>query len=482
MANYKLKTQMNEKKKETTKILPVCIDLEISILGAVLLELHAQNIFLKISNPKFFYQPEHTIIAQAIFDLVKKEKIQADIVSITDYLQRNKKLVDVGGAYYITQLTNRVSSTTNIEYWCRIVQEYWMCRNVITICHNSSNKAFDPRSNDIFNVIDETIEQLKSTLPAIEEKKTLSKSLGSVFANILAKNTGQIKTFYNTTSPLFDDLVGFSSGIKMIVGASGIGKTTFTTFLMKNLLKINHEDVSIMWVTIDHEDAGSTIRKFISNELRIDDREIQGKKKKLDMDMLQMIEGLQSEFMKYDILFEEEQMFIDEIRDKFVEFCLKRKDRFNILILDNIMKLRDYEHTKRGNTTEIENHIASVLSNTFNLTRKYNSEIIFLHHFTKEQTDLTNAKEGYRPRLEHVKGSGNLQQIAEQIIMFNRPGKYPDILIKYPEYKEILKHLFIVQVEKNTFGEEGIIYYFSNLKYNDFIEVKCINDYIRTNT
>ena len=71
--------------------------------------------------------------------------------------------------------------------------------------------------------------------------------------------------------------------------------------------------------------------------------------------------------------------------------------------------------------------------------------------------------------------------VAEQTILLNRPGKYFDILLKYPEYKHILKHLFIVEIVDNTFGEEDIIYYFSNLKYNDFREVECINNYIQLN-
>lgn len=470
---------MNEKKREITKSLPVAYDLEQSILGAALLEHSAQNTFLKISNPKFFYSIEHQLIAQSIFDIVKKEKIDADIVSIVDYLQRNKKLDIVGGAYYISQLANKVSSTANIEYWCRVVQEYWMSRNVITICRDSSDKAYDIKSNDIFNVIDEAITKLKDTLPVVEEKKTISKSLGNVFANILAKNTGKIKTFYEIGDKRWDDIVGFGPGITMIAAAGKIGKTSFITNRIQRLLKLHHESISIMWITIDHEDASSTIRKFISNELSIEDKAIQAKGKKLDEDTLQMIEGLQGEFHKYDILFEEEQMYITEIRDKFIEFCLKRKDRLNILIIDNIMKLRDYEQSK--NKTESEDKIANVISNTYNITRKYNSQIIFLHHLSKEQETVLNAKEGYRPRIEYVRGSGNLPNITEQTILLNRPGKYFDIITKYPEFKEVLKHLFIVDVANNTFGEEGIIYYFSNLKYNDFKEIKCINDYIMLN-
>ena len=352
-----------------------------------------------------------------------------------------------------------------------------MARELISKDSEAVSKAFD-EFNDIFEIIEDNKEALANIIPEAEEKKTLVKSLSDVFANIIAKNTGKIKTLYETGCERWDDFIGFGSGITMIAAAGGIGKTTLTTFLMKKLLKIHYEKISIMWITIDHEDAASTIRKFISNDLRIDDKHIQGKRGKLSPDTLQMMQALQGEFLKYDISFEDEQMFIDEIRAKFISFCTKREGRFPMLVIDNIMKLRDYEGVR--NKTEAEDKIANVISNINNQTRKFDSQVIFLHHFTKEQAAIANDAEAYRPRLDHVRGSDNLKNIAEQIILLNRPGNYPDMILKYPEYKEVIKHLFIVQVQKNTFGELIDLYYWCNMKYNDFKEIECINNFVES--
>lgn len=477
---------MNEKKKNIDyynlgKILPQAVDLEGKILGGVMLYEILPEIFINVSKPVYFYKESNKLIANAIFHIVKELKLHPDIIIVTDYLKRKEELEIVGGAYYITQLTNCVpgSTTANFEYWCRIVQQCWMGREIIKISSESINNAYDIK-NDVFEIINNTILQLEGIKPISNKEITLTKSISSVFNDIFLKNKGKIISYYEIASCYWDRIVGFSSGMTLIVGASGTGKTSFVTERLQKLLEIHYQYISIHWFNIDHETSGSTIRKFLSNKLKIDDKSMQAKGKKLDNDMLTVIVGLENEFSKYDIVFEEEQVFVDDIKDKFIDFCKKRIDRFNILVIDNIMKLRDYEKASKQNETSIENKISNSLSNLYNQTRKYNSQIIALHHFNQEQESKQNASEAYRPREEYIKGSSNFRNVFEQIILLNRPGKYQDILNKYSEYKSILKSLVIAEISKNTFGTTGIIYFFGN-KYNQYKEVNCINEFIYKN-
>ena len=56
-----------------------------------------------------------------------------DILTVTSQLRKTGKIEIVGGPYYITQLTNRVSSAANIEYHARIVVEQSIKRELIRI-------------------------------------------------------------------------------------------------------------------------------------------------------------------------------------------------------------------------------------------------------------------------------------------------------------------------------------------------------------
>src|SRR3546814_20744397 len=59
----------------------------------------------------------------------------------------------VGGAYYLTQLTDRVVSAANIEYHARIISQKYIQRELIQISSEIITKAYDETS-DIFDLLD----------------------------------------------------------------------------------------------------------------------------------------------------------------------------------------------------------------------------------------------------------------------------------------------------------------------------------------
>ena len=57
--------------------------------------------------------------------------VMHDLLTVTTQLKKNGKLDYVGGAYYVTQLTTRVNSASNIEYHARIILEQSIKRQLI---------------------------------------------------------------------------------------------------------------------------------------------------------------------------------------------------------------------------------------------------------------------------------------------------------------------------------------------------------------
>ena len=59
----------------------------------------------------------------------------------------------VGGAYYISKLTNRVVSAANIEYHARIIMQKHIQRQLILISSEMIHDAFEETS-DVFDLLD----------------------------------------------------------------------------------------------------------------------------------------------------------------------------------------------------------------------------------------------------------------------------------------------------------------------------------------
>ncbi|MDQ1138980.1 replicative DNA helicase [Pedobacter agri] len=102
------------------KLPPQALDLEEAVLGALMLEKDALSAVIDILKPEVFYQEAHQKIFEAIHMLFEKSK-PVDILTVTAELRQMGALEMVGGAYYITNLTNRVASAANIEFHARII-------------------------------------------------------------------------------------------------------------------------------------------------------------------------------------------------------------------------------------------------------------------------------------------------------------------------------------------------------------------------
>ena len=108
------------------KIPPQALDFEEAVLGALMLEKNALTAVIDILHPEVFYKQAHQKIFKAIQNLFASTE-PIDILTVSNKLKSEGELEEIGGAYYITQLTNRVASSANIEYHARILMQKFVC-------------------------------------------------------------------------------------------------------------------------------------------------------------------------------------------------------------------------------------------------------------------------------------------------------------------------------------------------------------------
>ena len=131
------------------KLPPQAIDLEEAVLGALLLESTSLRSVRSIIEAKVFYKEIHQKIYQAIIDLDNESTI-ADILTVTHKLKQKGELDVVGGAYFISQLTNRVASAANIEVHSMIIFECHLKREQIRFGSEMIKQGYD----DTVDVLD----------------------------------------------------------------------------------------------------------------------------------------------------------------------------------------------------------------------------------------------------------------------------------------------------------------------------------------
>ena len=104
-----------------TRVPPQAVDVEKSVLGAMLLDKEAVGISIESIDETIFYREAHRKIYLAMVSLFEKNE-PIDVITLSDELKKRDDLDDVGGSYYLTELAAMVPSAANIEY--HLVKEF----------------------------------------------------------------------------------------------------------------------------------------------------------------------------------------------------------------------------------------------------------------------------------------------------------------------------------------------------------------------
>ncbi|MFI5143304.1 MAG: DnaB-like helicase N-terminal domain-containing protein [Thermoanaerobaculales bacterium] len=101
---------------------PASPSAERSVLGAVLVDANCFYRVVDVIGPDDFYTEPHRRIFRAFASLADAD-CPIDLVTVTDQLQRDGVLVDVGGAGFVASLANDLPDPANVGHYATIVRE-----------------------------------------------------------------------------------------------------------------------------------------------------------------------------------------------------------------------------------------------------------------------------------------------------------------------------------------------------------------------
>jgi hypothetical protein len=133
------------------KLPPQAIELELAVIGAIIVEPMAIFEVCDIIKPESFYKESHQKIYKAAIEL-KDNNITIDLLSLSNKLKKKKELDEIGGAYYLAKLTENVASSFNINYHALIIHQEYLKRESIIFANEISTFSFDP-SKDLEDIL-----------------------------------------------------------------------------------------------------------------------------------------------------------------------------------------------------------------------------------------------------------------------------------------------------------------------------------------
>jgi replicative DNA helicase len=134
------------------KVPPQAIPVEEAVLGALMTDRDALSIVIDMLTPQTFYLERHQLIYAAILHLYNSGDA-IDLLTVKETLLRQGVLERIGNAVYLADLTSRVGSAANLEYHARILNQYYIIRQLINLGNNLVKEGNDGVM-DAFELLD----------------------------------------------------------------------------------------------------------------------------------------------------------------------------------------------------------------------------------------------------------------------------------------------------------------------------------------
>ncbi len=425
MNDFTPKTDLNTRKRLTKaganqqlmdigKMPPQAVELEEAVLGALMLEKDALTNVIDILKAESFYKDANSRIFGAIERLFTRSE-PVDILTVTQELKKTGELEMVGGAYYITQLTNRVASAANAEFHARIVAQKYIQRELIRTSTETIKDAYE-ESSDVFDLLDKAEKSLFSIVEG-NIKKNYDK-----MSTLIRKAIEQIEVAKNKK----DGLSGIPSGLTaldrltsgwqksdlvILAARPAMGKTALVLSVARNAAVDFNKPVAVFSLEMS---SLQLVTRLISSE-----SELSGEKLKKGSLADHEFEQLNAKIQKLA----EAPLFIDdtpglsvfELRAK----ARRLKEQHNIeLIIIDYLQLMTAGGEGRGNR---EQEISTISRSLKGLAKELNVPVIALSQLSRAVETRGGDK---KPQLSDLRESGAIEQDADMVMFIHRPEYY----------------------------------------------------------
>ena len=217
---------------------PQNLDAEASLLGSLIID---SDSFVKIAdqiNPDDFYNDQHRLIFSAMRSLHDKRS-PIDILTLSEQLKNNGQLDQVGGASYLTELTNFVPTVAHLEQYAQIVADKSVRRRLI-----QASEDIVVISSEEKKSLQELIEEAETRLFEVSQQHvrqnitSLESILGDSFDRLddLHRHKGGIRGIPTGLKDLDKMLAGLQrSDLDIIAGRPSMGKTALMLNISLNI-------------------------------------------------------------------------------------------------------------------------------------------------------------------------------------------------------------------------------------------------------
>ena len=394
------------------RVPPQSVPAEMAVLGSILLDNEAVGKVVEMLDTGAFYKSAHRKIYTAILGLYETNE-PVDLITLSEALKRQGVLDDVGGAYYLTELSEAVPSAANVEYHARIVLEKFLLRRLIEESANISRDCYDGQ-DEVFDILDRS----EARIFSLSERKMrksyehISPIMHNTFEKI-EKFHGQSGTVTGVPSG-YADLDELTSGFQeseliIVAGRPSMGKTAFVLNVARNAAVEGKVAVGLFSLEMSSE---ALAMRLLTAEARIDAHLLRtGRLREEQWQQLSMRAGALAEA----------PIFIDdtpgisvlELRSKARR--MKKEHDIGLIIIDYLQLMQGPKGIESR-----QQEISTISRSLKALAKELDVPVLALSQLSR----AVESRPDKRPMLSDLRESGAIEQDADMVMFVFRPEYY----------------------------------------------------------
>lgn len=422
--------------------LPYNLEAEQTVLGALLLDPESLSVAMNYIKPESFYVSKHRDLFAIIIRLFSLG-VNADIITVINEAVKDGIFESsTAGKEYLAAIMEGVPTTKNIESYCKIVEEKYYTRSLITSAKEiiEAASAGQESAQQLIDFAEQKIYDIrkgKSTDGLVKIDEVVLEAYDE-----LGRKSGPDKEMYIGAKSGFADLdqviTGLSRSDLIIVAARpAMGKSVFALNLAANFARHNKDSEAVIFSLEMSKEQNVT--RMLSSESFVE----------LDYLMKGNISGDQwTKLAKGAESLSGMNIYLDDtagITVPQMKAKLRRLKRPGLVIIDYLQLMNSGRRIDNR-----VNEISEITRQLKLMAKELDIPVITLSQLSRAVESRTDK----RPLLSDLRESGSIEQDADIVMFLYRDAYYnkdtPD-----PTLAECI-------VAKNRHGETGTV----NLRFS----------------
>ncbi|MHA8138081.1 replicative DNA helicase [Lactobacillaceae bacterium Scapto_B20] len=395
-----------------SQVPPQNIDAEKAVLGAIFLDTESLPEAMQYVQSDDFYKNAHRIIFKAMEELSDRDD-KIDLITVSNYLQSNQQLDDVGGIPYLTELAQSVPTASNIVYYAKIVHNKAIARRLIETATNIVTEGYN-NNDDITTLLDDAESKILNVSENRDQSgfKIISDVLKESFNEInnLSENSDNVTGVSTGYQKLDDITTGLHGGELIILAARpAVGKTAFALNVAQNIATQSDQTVAIFSLEMGAEQL---VNRMICSEGSIDANHLRtGNLTNEEWQNLVVAMGSLSNASVY--IDDTPGIRMSEIRAKSRRLA-KEKGNLGLIVVDYLQLIEG------GNRENRQQEVSAISRQMKKLANELNVPVIALSQLSRG----VEQRQDKRPVLSDIRESGSIEQDADIVAFLYRDDYY----------------------------------------------------------